>query len=310
MIEMGQAMYLGSDGKVHVPNLRDGYVDLVDWVKNNGREVSPRGYKTWEVEDATFVVDNPLDVMPVGIGRNLKPDIGAAEAILLVAGLSDPTFMVSVSRQFARFLDGGVLHGAYGPRVRPQLINAVRRLSADRDTRQAVIQIWDPLYDGLETRDLPCTLGFNFRIRDGKLNMSGTMRSNDVWLGTAYDVFMFTQLQATVARALDVPIGTYTHHAYSLHLYERNLEQVEQLHYTDDLTAAALDVENHPRGFGGGTSVNDPLSPVEWIADAMERAVRIYDQSLDVGHMTQSELWYANLLKDYDRLQRMENFSS
>lgn len=303
------AMYRGDDGKLHVPNLRDGYVDLITWVKTDGREVSPRGYKTWEIEDATFVVDDPLDVMPVGVGRNLRPDIGAAEAILLIAGLSDPTFMVSVSQQFARFLDGGILHGAYGPRVRPQLTNAVRRLAADPDTRQAVVQIWDPLYDGLETRDLPCTLGFNFRIRDGKLNMSGTMRSNDVWLGTAYDIFMFTQLQATVARALDVPLGTYTHHAYSLHLYERNLDATGELHYPTEDELQRLDKDKHPRGFGKFDDSRKEWTPEDRMADAMERAGRIYDGT-GLVDPTDSESWYGQILASYDRLTRMENFTS
>jgi hypothetical protein len=40
-------------------------------------------------------------------------------------------------------------------------------------------------------------------------------------------------LQASLANALGVPVGRYTHHAVSLHLYERDLPKLEQLHRHD-----------------------------------------------------------------------------
>ena len=49
------------------------------------------------------------------------------------------------------------------------------------------------------------------------------MRSNDVWMGFPYDVFQFTCMQILMSMELGVEIGTYTHIAGSLHLYERNV---------------------------------------------------------------------------------------
>jgi thymidylate synthase len=48
------------------------------------------------------------------------------------------------------------------------------------------------------------------------------MRSNDIWMGFPYDVFSFTAMQCLMAMELGLGIGTYTHIAGSLHLYERN----------------------------------------------------------------------------------------
>jgi thymidylate synthase len=82
--------------------------------------------------------------------------------------------------------------------------------------------IWDPVLDLFvdEVHDYPCTLSLQFMVRGGKLVLHTTMRSNDVWKGTTYDVFMFTQLQQMIATALDLEAGPYYHHANSFHLYE------------------------------------------------------------------------------------------
>ena len=41
--------------------------------------------------------------------------------------------------------------------------------------------------------------------------------------GFPYDVFQFTCMQILMSMELEVEIGTYTHIAGSLHLYERNV---------------------------------------------------------------------------------------
>ena len=43
---------------------------------------------------------------------------------------------------------------------------------------------------------------FKFLIRDNKLNMITTMRSNDIYLGFTYDVFIFTLMQEILANEL------------------------------------------------------------------------------------------------------------
>lgn len=92
-------------------------------------------------------------------------------------------------------------------------------LKNDPNSRQAVIHIKDP---GVHPKDTPCTVCMQFFIRDNKLHLTVYMRSNDVWMGFPYDVFNFTCYQIRMAMELGVDIGSYTHIAGSLHLYERN----------------------------------------------------------------------------------------
>lgn len=100
-------------------------------------------------------------------------------------------------------------------------------LRREPNSRQAVIHIKEPrnIIDN-PTKDLNCTIALQFILRNGKLDMITTMRSNDVWLGLPYDVFNFTCMQIQMAMELDVGIGKYYHNVGSLHLYKRDVEKL------------------------------------------------------------------------------------
>jgi thymidylate synthase len=213
----------------------NGYVDLVKHVLNNGQEVAPRGMKTREIEDAVIHIDNIYDTLPVGVGRGTVPGIGAVEACQLLSGTSYPSLVIAIGPQFANYTENnGLFHGAYGLRTRGQYDVIIERLKQDPDSRQAVVTIWNPQFD-LQPgkRDYPCTVLHQFRIRNNKLNMSVYMRSNDVWLGAAYDFFQFTRVQLAMASVLGVEPGTYAHHVGSLHIYEQHYEAADKLHYSE-----------------------------------------------------------------------------
>lgn len=217
-----------------VINIEDGvngYVDLVQHVLRHGKEVAPRGMKTREIEDAIIRIDDVRNTLPLGVNRGTVPGIGAVEAMQLLAGVSVPETVIAVGPQFKNFAeDNGEFHGAYGLRTKDQYHVIIERLKNDPDTRQAVVTIWNPTFDLQENkRDYPCTVLHQFRIRDNKLNMSVYMRSNDVWLGAAYDFFQFTRVQLAIASVLGIEPGTYNHHVGSLHIYEQHYEAAERL---------------------------------------------------------------------------------
>jgi thymidylate synthase len=212
------------------------YNDVCRDVLRLGRRVSPRGQETVELADAVIRVERSHLTLPLSSTRAPKPAIAAAEALQLVGEVSYPQLMPKITKVFAGFMDGGTFHGAYGPRVRGQFASVVQKIRDDKDTRQAVVTIWDPVYDNLPGyRDYPCTLSLTFCVRDGALETHATMRSNDVWLGLAYDAFQFSQAGIAVARSLGIPPGPHYHHAVSLHAYERDWEKIEDLRQVDSL---------------------------------------------------------------------------
>jgi len=278
-----------------VKDMRSGYVEVCRDVLEHGALTSPRGQLTREVVGASIKLLNPERSLPTGVGRKPNVAIGAAEALQLIGGVSHPSLMTNITRNFVEFLDGGTFHGAYGPRLRPQLANVARRLQEDPDTRQAVVTVWDPLHDTQRgVKDLPCTVMLHFLIRDDHLQLHTTMRSNDVWWGLAYDVFQFTQLQLAMAQVLEVPVGPYFHNATSLHVYERDWHRVQGLH-------EYVGVQGLPAYEGDHGVVDDILSvglgrTTSW-DDTAERARAILRVDGDADDAV--EMWYHDTLRPY-----------
>jgi len=272
---------------INLPDGVNGYVDLVQHVLKHGKETAPRGMKTREIEDAIIRIDDVYNTLPLNIKRGTVPGIGAVEACQLLSGTSFPDLVIAIGPQFANYAeDNGVFHGAYGPRTNGQYDVIIDRLKADPDSRQAVVTIWNPQYDlQHQKRDYPCTILHQFRIRDNKLNMSVYMRSNDVWLGAAYDFFQFTRVQIAMASVLGIEPGKYAHHVGSLHIYEQHYEAAESLEYTDKkveipvITGRTWNEVKSSAFLPMQATVNEDMyerltDTEKWYADAMKTAMK------------------------------------
>lgn len=127
---------------------------------------------------------------------------------------------------------------AYGPRIREQLPHVIELLRmTNGETRRANIMILAPtdIHAGIAREkgttncEYPCTLGFNFRIRDGKLDMITSMRSNNYTTTVNQDFFVFTLLQEHIAAQLGVVAGTYYHYTQSGHVFEQDVGRVADI---------------------------------------------------------------------------------
>jgi thymidylate synthase len=198
-------------------------------VVETGTPVSPRGMPTREVLDVHLRVTQPrARLLHIPGVRVINPAFAVAETVWILSG-SDDSWIFTYNGQLARYADDGVLLGAYGPRLRcwagrvDQLHRVILTLREDPDSRRAVIQLYDPARDAFGHSDVPCTLGYRFHLRDGRLYMSADMRGQDVWTGFPYDLFAATVLHELVAGWLGAELGEYCHHVGSLHIYERDL---------------------------------------------------------------------------------------
>jgi thymidylate synthase len=201
----------------------------------SGNPAAPRGLPTIEVLGASLTLTNPrrrlVDVSPA---RVINPAFAAAEAVWILSGSDDP-WIYLYNERLADYADDGRLMGAYGPRLRrwhgtvDQLARVRQQLAEDPGTRRAVIQLFDPEADSGDYRDVPCTLGYRFFLRDGLLHMHTTMRSQDLWLGFCYDIFTATIVQELLARWIGAELGSYWLCVDSLHLYDRDLPKAQQL---------------------------------------------------------------------------------
>lgn len=80
------------------------------------------------------------------------------------------------------------------------LADVVKQLHKSPLTRQAYLPIWFPEDTGaVHGKRVPCTLGYHFIIRDGKLDISYFMRSTDLLRHFQDDVYMAIRLAQWVA---------------------------------------------------------------------------------------------------------------
>lgn len=248
---------------IHALNGRQALIAIADRVRKYGEVVAPRGQETREIEHLTVEIADPYDALCVGINANQSREVIAAEALQLIGGFSDPKFAVEHAPALKAFLnDDGQFDGAYGPRIREQVGDLVARLKSDKDTRQAVLQIWERFdLARAGSKDYPCTLSLGFAIRHNKLNLSVTMRSNDVNWGFKNDIFQFTQLQCSIANVLGIQAGRYRHTAFSMHLYARDFAWAECL----NRSAATTPLPESPAGIRART-VDDMQATAERLA--------------------------------------------
>lgn len=217
-------------------NFRYGYAAILDEILTVGEEVAPRGLKTKELLGHSFMVHDATDMLAVKTGRKLNVSFAAGDALSVIGGFTDHQWLAKWNPRILHYGE----HGAYGPRIAPQVQGVISRLQADPHSRRAVVAIWDPqkdLWYGEQHTDYPCTVSCQFMIRNGRLDTHVSMRANDAWFGLPYDVFTFSQLGATIANVLAIPVGSYYHHATSLHLYEKDWEgamAVRATEYVDE----------------------------------------------------------------------------
>ena len=144
--------------------------------------------------------------------------------------------------------EDGTVNSGYGHRIfgKSERVGLVDQwalvkniLKADKDSRQAIINIHVP-EDRIEaSRDLPCTLSLQFFIRPNKdgqdsLYMIVNMRSNDLIKGFTIDFFQFSMLQEILTLELrefypDLKLGTYYHNAGSFHVYEPDFQLIKDV---------------------------------------------------------------------------------
>ena len=173
-----------------------------------------------------FTIENPTDKVITNKERNWNEEYAAAEWAWYLSG--NPRISAlgelygKIPPIWRRMADeNGEVNSNYGYQWRrnDQLENVINMLKRNNETRQAAISIYDGKAIHQYATDTPCTYAVQFTIVQGKLYMSVYMRSNDLWYGFCNDQYQFASLQEMVAERLNLPVGTYYHHAHNLHLY-------------------------------------------------------------------------------------------
>lgn len=132
---------------------------------------------------------------------------------------------------WTEYMHDGKMAYTYNERIwqNDQLTKIIERLKEDHDSRQLWLSIWNPNTDTDKLGGIsrvPCSLGYNFQFRDGKLNMHYVMRSCDFNTHFINDVYLAIKLLEYVANEVEMEVGSFTHTMFSLHVYKKDLKNV------------------------------------------------------------------------------------
>lgn len=205
------------------------YYNIVNDIYNHGEEV----YGTKEINNYRATLCN-IDQNVINI-RGLSKRYMAAELLWYLCGRNDVAFISKYASLWGRISDDGKTNNsAYGYILQKkhgfnQIEKIIELLKTDLLSRRAVLNINVPNKDVIETKDEMCTICLQFLVRDGRLNCTVVMRSNDCITGTVYDVTYFTLIQKYIADALGLEYGEYVHIGISLHLYERHYNKAAEI---------------------------------------------------------------------------------
>ncbi|TSB05278.1 thymidylate synthase [Sphingorhabdus contaminans] len=200
----------------------------------SGSATSPRGMSTLEVIGYNFSLTNPRARIVGFPDRRWSLPLAIGEFCWHMRGDNSVEALSYYADAWSSFSDDGItVRGScYGNKAFSRIHGdsswdrCKSLLRNDKDSRRAVIT-FDVLDESdLTTRDKSCLTTMQFLIREARLSLVANMRSNDIYLGLPYDVFLFTMMQEVMALELGVDVGAYTHFVGSLHVYERNIAAI------------------------------------------------------------------------------------
>lgn len=213
-------------------------------IMHEGVEVGSRlGERTMELLHEQIVLEKPWMREVLVKDRNANIVAQIAETMWVLAGRNDIEFLGQYLPRAKDFSDDGkTWRGGYGPRLRAwvdfstdfdeevdQIKHIVDLLSQDRLTRRAVVAIYDPSVDTLPGKDIPCNDFLSFISRNGRLDLSVFVRSNDlVWGWSGINAFEWSALQEIVAGILGLEVGHLVFNTTSLHIYDRHWPRADR----------------------------------------------------------------------------------
>ena len=204
------------------------YSEVLARMKVERAREDSRNGEVWTVQEpVTVTVRRPMYRVLVDEERNCNPFFHVMEFVWMMAGRKDADWIRQFNSRFKEYADeDGTIHGAYGYRwlrhnCMDQVSLAVAELLEDRNSRRAVLAMWDAGSDlHTEHNDLPCNTHIYLRRIDNSLDMTVCNRSNDVvWGMCGANAVHMTMLHELIARAVGLRQGRYHVVTNNAHVY-------------------------------------------------------------------------------------------
>ena len=115
----------------------------------------------------------------------------------------------------------GLYSYTYNERILFQLNSILHELKENPPSREAYLSIWNSTVDPLRLsrRRVPCSLGYQFLIREDKLLITYLQRSCNFNKHFQGDVYLARKFQEWMANKLGITSGSFSHWIGSLHIF-------------------------------------------------------------------------------------------
>lgn len=217
-------------------NITYSFVAALEKILNNGTVVMTRGFEQIEILSQLLQIQSPQERVIVVPHRNNNIFALIAETMWVLGGRDDLAYLNHYLPRAIDFSDDGkTWRAAYGPRLRnwngvDQFKEIARIISEDNNTKRAVMAIFDPQKDYVETKDVPCNNWLHFMSRDGKLHLNVTVRANDaVWGFGGINSFEWSILQEMMAFWTGNAVGQLSWFVGTLHVYKRHYKTAAKI---------------------------------------------------------------------------------
>jgi len=118
---------------------------------------------------------------------------------------------------------------AWGSEMIDQLDYVVRKLKETPNTRRAVASTWDPRKD-TKVDEVPCLNHFVFMEREGLLDLSVTIRSNDMYGAWLANVYALAELLSSISERTGIRRGTITTFSVNAHVYSHDWDKAHEVY--------------------------------------------------------------------------------
>ena len=283
------------------PSASAAVIGVVDDVANSGERVSPTAGSAEKASSSFieklgfgFVLADPLDRMYRTTARQLDLSVAVARFVWMMSGsnrLADIAFYEPKVRGFTD--DGYSVPGSsYGQRIFQsspgidQLKAIIDRIKADPNTRRATVSIYQPTDATRESKDIPCTFGLMYHPRNGALNATTIMRSNNAIGLLQFNIFEFSLLAEVVAAEAGLPMGQLLHFAGSMHAFENALEGWNNT--------------------GKQKPISSPMSPMPREVSALDQIAKLIIFEAEMRHQSanlhgaKGRTWIDRVQKEFD----------
>lgn len=204
----------------------DHWTDSVTDPTSVGSGFGKEPRRTKELIGNRFTITNPRSRWIFSDLRKASFGFAVANAIWTLSGTNKLSDIAAYNSRAASFASPtGILKGAVGHRLRSldsgdQIESLIDLLRKDPLSRRAVAQTYLPQDLIKPILDVPCSVGFQFLVRDSRLTAITYMRSQSALMLLPYDLFLFLLLHEAIAVSLGADLGDYHHFCGSIHYYE------------------------------------------------------------------------------------------